>query len=179
MNNKTHKIGGICSGLIASTLLCSSNFGLEGGIASALIISGSVIGSLAPDIDHPQSKVGRKFILKPISIFINKVFGHRTITHSIVMLIFMTTVLLSSTLVFTGISNFIYSNLILGFCIGWFSHLFLDALTVDGIPVFYPFIKKKYNLLKIRLDKDGKKEEFISIILILITGILIVAYFRL
>lgn len=176
MNNKTHKIGGVCSGLIASTLLFSNNFGVEGLLSSALIVSGATIGSIAPDIDHPESKIGRKFILKPISIFISKVFGHRTITHSVVMSIFMTMILLSSTLLFTGISNFIYSNLIIGFCVGWFSHLLLDLLTVKGIPVFYPFIKKKYNLLKFKTSKD---EEFVSILVILITGISIVAYFRL
>lgn len=176
MNNKTHKIGGVCSGLIASTLLFSNNFGVEGLLSSALIVSGATIGSLAPDVDHPESKVGRKFILKPISIFINKVFGHRTITHSVVMSIFMTIILLSSTLLFTGISNFIYSNIIIGFCVGWFSHLLLDLLTVKGIPVFYPFIKKKYNLLRFKTNKD---EEFVSILVILITGISMVAYFRL
>lgn len=176
MNNKTHKIGGVCSGLIASTLLFSNNFGVEGLLSSTLIVSGATIGSLAPDVDHPESKVGRKFILKPISIFINKVFGHRTITHSVVMSIFMTIILLSSTLLFTGISNFIYSNIIIGFCVGWFSHLLLDLLTVKGIPVFYPFIKKKYNLLRFKTNKD---EEFVSILVILITGISMVAYFRL
>ena len=176
MNNKTHKIGGVCSGLIASTLLFSNNFGVEGLLSSALIVSGATIGSLAPDVDHPESKVGRKFILKPISIFINKVFGHRTITHSVVMSIFMTIILLSSTLLFTGISNFIYSNIIIGFCVGWFSHLLLDLLTVKGIPVFYPFIKKMYNLLRFKTNKD---EEFVSILVILITGISMVAYFRL
>lgn len=176
MNNKTHKIGGICSGLIASTMLFSNNVGVEGLLSSALIVSGATIGSLAPDIDHPESKVGRKFILKPISIFINKVFGHRTITHSVVISIFMTMILLFSTLLFSGIPNFIYSNLIIGFCVGWFSHLLLDLLTVKGIPVFYPFIKKKYSLLKFKTNRD---EEFVSILVILITGILMVAYFRL
>ena len=176
MNNKTHKIGGICSGLIASTMLFSNNVGVEGVLSSALIVSGATIGSLAPDIDHPESKVGRKFILKPISIFINKVFGHRTITHSVVISIFMTMILLFSTLLFSGIPNFIYSNLIIGFCVGWFSHLLLDLLTVKGIPVFYPFIKKKYSLLKFKTNRD---EEFVSILVILITGILMVAYFRL
>ena len=176
MNNKTHKIGGVCSGLVASTLLFSNNFGVEGLLSSALIVSGATIGSLAPDIDHPESKVGRKFILKPISIFINKVFGHRTITHSVVISIFMTMILLFSTLLFSGIPNFIYSNLIIGFCVGWFSHLLLDLLTVKGIPVFYPFIKKKYSLLKFKTNRD---EEFVSILVILITGILMVAYFRL
>ena len=92
------------------------------------------------------------------------------------MSIFMTIILLSSTLLFTGISNFIYSNIIIGFCVGWFSHLLLDLLTVKGIPVFYPFIKKKYNLLRFKTNKD---EEFVSILVILITGISMVAYFRL
>lgn len=174
MNNKTHKIGGVCSGVVASTLLFSSNFSVEGMVSSALIISGATIGSISPDIDHPNSKVGRQFLLKPISLFISKVFGHRTITHSVVMSIFMTLCLLASTSLFTSVFNFIYSNLIIGFCIGWFSHLLLDYTTVKGIPIFYPFIKKRYRILKFKTDKD---EELVSILVMLITGVFMIVYF--
>lgn len=175
MNNKTHKIGGICSGLIASTVLFSNTFNVEGLVSSVLIVCGASVGGLAPDIDHPESKVGRKLLLKPISILINKVFGHRTITHSLVMSIFMTILLISSTNMFSGILKFIYSNLVIGFCIGWLSHLMLDLITVKGIPIYYPFIKKKYSLLKFKTNKD---EELVSMIVILITGILMAIYFH-
>lgn len=176
MNNKTHKIGGVCAGVVTSTLLFSNNIGFETALSSALIISGATIGSLAPDIDKPNSKMGKKLLLKPISIFINKVFGHRTITHSVLMSIFMTLCLLSTTVLFTSILNFIYSNLIIGFCVGWFSHLLLDSITVQGIPVFYPITKKKYNLLSF---KTGDDEDLVSILVIAITGIYMIAYFYL
>lgn len=175
MNNKTHKVGGICSGIITSTLLFSNNMGVEGLISSALIVSGATIGSIAPDIDHPQSKVGRKFLIKPISIFINKVFGHRTITHSLIMSLFMSIALVASTSLFSGLIGFIYTNLIIGFCVGWISHLILDIITIEGIPIYYPFIKKKYNIFKFKTNKD---EELVSMIVILFTGILMMLYFH-
>lgn len=174
MNNKTHKVGGLCSGLIVSTIMFSKNPELGNLISSGLIISGATIGSLAPDIDHPESKVGRKFLLRPISILISKLFGHRTITHSVVMSVFMTILLLISTTMFTGIPKFIYSNLIIGFCVGWMSHLLLDLITVKGIPIYYPFIKRKYSLLKFKTSRD---EELVTMLIILLTGTLIALYF--
>lgn len=176
MNNKTHKIGGICSGLMASTFLFSNNMSLTGVVSSGIIIAGATIGSLAPDIDHPESKVGRKLLLKPISILISKLFGHRTITHSVLVSIFMFYALLTTTAMFEGIFGFIYSNLIIGFCVGWMSHLLLDFITTKGIPLYYPIIKKKYNLFKF---KTGKDEEIVSMLLILITGVSMMMYFNL
>lgn len=176
MNYETHKVGGICSGIIASTVLFSNNFGVTELLSSAIIISSATVGSLAPDIDHPTSKVGRKFVLKPISKFINKTFGHRTITHSVIISILMTVLLLSFVESFNGILQYIYWYSALGFCIGYFSHLLLDAFTVDGIPVFYPLIKKKYHLSKFKSSKSRKKEEIISMFLILITGTVIAIY---
>lgn len=175
MNNRTHKIGGVCAGLIASTMMFSNNLGLEGIVSATLIVSSSVIGSTAPDIDHPESKVGRKPLLKPISKIISKCFGHRTITHSLVTAVLLFICLLSSTLLFTGVLNYVYSNIVVGFCIGWISHLILDLLTVKGIPLFYPFVKKKYRILKFKTNRD---EEFVSILTIFFTGILIIMHFK-
>lgn len=46
------------------------------------------IGSLIPDIDEPNSLLGRKlkFLSYPINIF----FGHRTITHNILIFLSLT-----------------------------------------------------------------------------------------
>lgn len=175
LNNKTHKIGGVCLGMITSTILSSNDLSFDGLLSSGLIITGSIVGSLAPDIDHPESKVGRKFVLRPISILINKLFGHRTITHSLVTSSIMFLLLFAFANSLNGFLKFICINSVIGFCVGWLSHLLLDIITVKGIPIFYPIVKKKYNLLSFKTTKD---EDLVSIITMLLTGVVIVLYFK-
>ena len=176
MMYETHRVGGVCSGVIASTVLFSSNFGVTELLSSSIIVASATIGSLTPDIDHPTSRVGKKFLLKPFSIFLNKFFGHRTITHSVIVAILMTIVLFSLSTMTTGVLNYIYTNAVIGYSVGYFSHLLLDMFTVEGIPVFYPLIKRKYRLAKFKTGKSKKKEEIVSIIMILITGIIMAIY---
>lgn len=174
MNCKTHKIGGICSGVIASTLLYADSFTVGTLVTSGLIIYGSTVGSLLPDIDHPTSTLGRKVFLKPISLVINKVFGHRTITHSLITTAILSFLLLFTTYFFEGVFHYIYSNLIIGICVGYISHLLLDSFTVKGIPLYYPFSSKSYKLFSF---KTGKDEELVAILITLLTGLFIIGYF--
>lgn len=175
MNGKTHKIGGICAGVLTSTFLFANNLDVLNCISSGIIIAGASIGSISPDIDHPESKVGRKLLLKPISITISKLFGHRTITHSLLFSIIMSYALIASASLFSGLLNYIYLNFVIGFCVGWISHLLLDLMTVRGIPIYYPLIKKKYNIFKFKTNKD---EELVSILTILFTGVAIMMFFN-
>ena len=172
----THKVGGVCSGVIASTVLFSNNFGVNELVSSAIIVSTAIAGSVAPDIDHPSSKLGKKFFLKPISISLNKLFGHRTITHSVITALLMTIVLLVFANMTTAVLNYICINSVIGFSVGYFSHLLLDAFTIEGIPIFYPLIKRKYHLSKFKTGKNKKKEEIVSIIMILLTGVIVAIY---
>lgn len=176
MNSRTHTIGGICSGVVASTILYADTFTVGSLVTSGLIIYGSSIGSIIPDIDHPTSKLGRKFLLRPISIVINKVFGHRTITHSLISTVVFSFLLLLTTYLFEGVFHYIYSNLIIGICVGYLSHLLLDSFTVKGIPIYYPFSSKTYKLFNF---KTGKDEELVSMIILLLTGLFIITYFTL
>lgn len=80
------------------------------------------ISALLPDIDHPESLLGRK--IKPISWLINKLLGHRTITHSLDFALGLCLVVLLS-------SNFSYWAWM--FVLGYISHLLLDSLTRTGI----------------------------------------------
>lgn len=90
--------------------------------------------SLLPDIDHTKSIIGKPFY--PISVYLDRKFGHRTITHSLicyVLLIIFITAIERIFLTTNDISQiFIWS---------YGSHLILDMLTVQGIPLFYPFKK--------------------------------------
>jgi inner membrane protein len=81
---------------------------------NALIIPVALIGSIAPDFDY---KVGIK---------------HRTITHSLMCL-------LLTSIAFLAIDF----NLGILWLVNYSLHLFLDSLTVMGVPLFYPY-KKMY-----------------------------------
>ena len=100
MTFKTHLTGGI----LASTLCCTT-------IGNAALV---VIGSLLPDIDHADSALGKSVP------FVSKLFKHRGITHSLLMLI---------------ICWFLLSPYI---AIGVASHILLDMLTKQGVKLLWP-----------------------------------------
>ena len=112
--------------------------GIFGGIAGINILEKweyiliCLIFSLLPDIDHPGSIMGRTF--KPISRFINRNYGHRTVTHNLAALavVCFITWLICQGAGFDGPITF----LVFG---GYFSHLIFDMMTVAGVPLFYPW----------------------------------------
>lgn len=92
-----------------------------------VVTAAGAIGSLLPDIDHPSSTFGRK--IKPISNIIGYIFGHRGITHSLVAVAVLATLLADHAHV---------PNWGLGLVVGYLSHLLGDWLTPFGIPLFWP-----------------------------------------
>lgn len=92
----------------------------------------SAVGGLAPDIDHPSSVIGRKMPIIPEIFHI--FFGHRTLTHSLLGLLAVS--------LFLHFKNPVWGQ---AWLIGYGSHLFLDFMTVSGVPLFWPF-SKSYGL---------------------------------
>jgi inner membrane protein len=94
-----------------------------------------ILCSLLPDIDTTRTLIGKSFY--PIAKIINRHFGHRTITHSFLFLIF----------IFTLLKILFYFNLIQSsdlIMIGSFavlSHIILDMFTLAGVPFLYPFLR--------------------------------------
>jgi len=93
-----------------------------------------LLATLLPDIDHTKSIIGKAFY--PIAKVINRKYGHRTITHSLIVLLALT----------AGISAFqsayfpsIKAAQVFG--LAYASHLIFDMMTVQGVPLFYPFKK--------------------------------------
>ncbi|EGO86289.1 metal-dependent hydrolase [Clostridium botulinum C] len=128
----------------------------------------TALGSLMPDIDAPAANVLKRLkyisylvILSFIYIFFSDkvipfiiiailtVFAatrkHRTFTHSIL-----------SMLAFTACIACISVKGAMFFIVGYGLHLFCDSLTVMGVPVFYPFIEKRFSFSVI---KTGSKED--------------------
>ncbi len=90
--------------------------------------------ALLPDIDHTKSIIGKAFY--PLAKWLSIRFGHRTITHSLAFAIVVTSLLKFITYTFQLSEDF--------YIIAWFSigsHFILDMITVEGIPLFYPFAK--------------------------------------
>jgi len=112
--------------------------GIFGGIAGINILEDwkyllvCVVFSLLPDIDHPGSIMGRTF--KPISRFINRNYGHRTVTHNLAALgiVVLITWLICKGSGLEGPFTFLAFG-------GYFSHLIFDMMTIAGVPLFYPW----------------------------------------
>lgn len=96
----------------------------------------TVLISLLPDIDHPSSLYGK--MIPPLSSYLSRVFGHRTITHS--LLFFFALLIPIRIIQFTFFPDF---SLSLIFTLSYLTHLFVDMMTIEGVPLFYPFLKNK------------------------------------
>lgn len=90
--------------------------------------------SLLPDIDHTKSIIGKVFY--PFSVRINRRFGHRTITHSLIFVFISTAILAAFQAAF--FPDFPATLL---YFLAVSSHLIFDMMTVQGVPLFYPFMK--------------------------------------
>ena len=100
-------------------------FGYKPDVVGWLLVA---VASLAPDVDLPTSKVGR--LLFWLSVPLERRFGHRTITHSVVGM--LTVALIASPLWWV---RPLYFWCVLG---GTWSHLWIDMLNVRGADLFWP-----------------------------------------
>ena len=114
---------------LLTALLCLSFFEIHYKVLFILII---LLFSILPDIDEKKSKIGKKN--KLLSGIINFIFGHRGLIHSIYIPLILF-------IIFYNLNKEIGSAILLGY----FSHLFMDALTKTGIRPLYPIINKKIN----------------------------------
>ncbi|KAA0677649.1 hypothetical protein DS843_22690 [Roseomonas genomospecies 6] len=90
----------------------------------------AAVGSLLPDIDEPESKLGR--VCVPLALVIKLLVGHRTLTHSALAL---ATVIL---LPWIWLSGELAIAVSAGVGIGYASHLLGDAMTPQGIQLAWP-----------------------------------------
>jgi len=127
------------------TLVILAFFGVQWGLHWTIIVV-AIIGSIIPDIDHPRSVIGKIFY--PISTRLERAFGHRTITHSLlgwaIASVIFALIVLFGVLIFGFVSNFEIRILdlayrwIAAFSISYFSHLILDMFNRRGAQMFWP-----------------------------------------
>lgn len=118
-----------------SYLLCSAA-GFEQSTALASL------AALLPDIDHPESLIGRVFL--PLSKYIQRKYGHRTVTHSVfailIVALALSPLLVLGLLLQVGKFPTWYAALVLAYS----SHIFIDLFNKSGVRLFSPFSQKEY-----------------------------------
>lgn len=128
MTTPNHLTGGI----VFTGLFCS--FFSVNIFANPIFVSVTLIGSILPDVDHTKSVIGKAFY--PLAKYLSVNYGHRTITHS---LLFLIGICLTSVFIERNFREDYSISTILFFSV--FSHLLFDMVTLQGIPLFYPFYK--------------------------------------
>ena len=122
----------LTGGIVFTGLFCS--FFSVNIFANPIFITATLFGSLVPDIDHTKSWIGKAFY--PVAKWLSVNYGHRTITHSVFFLI---GICLLSIFLEKNFRGDYSVSIILFFSV--LSHLIFDMVTLQGIPLFYPFYK--------------------------------------
>ena len=106
------------------------------------------LGSYIPDIDLSTTHMGNQH--KGTSRIISSIGGgHRGITHTPVVPVLLF-------LLMRDIANSVPSvaaipcSIIFGLFLGYAVHLFADLFNRKGIPLFYPFCKKKVHIMSLQ-----------------------------
>lgn len=126
----------------AAWLAASPHLGL--GPADPAGIALAAAASLLPDIDHPKSWVGSR--LRPVSMLVSAIFGHRGITHSALAVAACAWVLLQG-----GAPRWATDAV----AVGYASHLAADMLTPNGLRLAWP-VRRTWSL---PLCKSGSQAE--------------------
>lgn len=172
MDYRTHRVAGICAGIMAGSFLFPQIDSVKDVALFGIILLASEPGSYLPDIDEPNSHYGRK--IKPISKLIKSTAGHRGIMHYPITAyaILVILLLLKSRYVSFALEDYFNAALI-GLEVGFLSHLMVDTLNVKGIRWFWPLSRRSISLMSLR--EDNKTHRFIvRFICILLSALTII-----
>ncbi len=97
-------------------------------------IAVAIVASLLSDIDHARSTIGLAFF--PLARWLDKKYGHRTISHCLLFLTLSTLVVL---FIERGLLSPEWNGISIIFFFGVLSHLIIDMVTIHGVPLLYPF----------------------------------------
>lgn len=120
MMARSHVLVGLASWVAASPLLHLPTL-------DPVYLGLAVFGALLPDIDHPNSWVGRRS--RPLSTAIAALLGHRGLTHSAIAVVGLVALLAH-----VGTRR----GTIWALVIGYLSHLAADMLTPQGLRLAWP-----------------------------------------
>lgn len=140
MTYKTH----LSTGLLFSSFVFLRIYQINlTPVLALLLVSATILGASAPDLDRPTAGLWRKIpagsiisgIIKPVFIG-----GHRHLSHSLIGFGIFTALfcLLTRAIPFDIVINN-YKLIILAFALGYVSHIFADMFTEAGVPVLFPW----------------------------------------
>lgn len=126
------------------------------------IVPMALASALLPDLDHPQSLLGRQ--LPWISGPLSRLFGHRGFTHS----------LLAVGMGVWGLAQVEAPWLLSGavkdaLIVGYLSHLLGDWLTPMGIPLLWPW-RRRFRLPGLPLKSGGGYERAFCLLTLALAG---------
>lgn len=107
----------------------------------AAAIAAGALGALAPDLDHPQAALSRRIGILALPFRLVK---HRGILHSGV-----------AAAIAIGAAALVVSVYATAAALGYASHLVLDGMTVQGIPLFWPS-GRRFRLLPLTTGGIGE-----------------------
>ncbi len=154
---------------LAGGFVFTGFFGSLAGInilESPWLMAAAALGATLPDIDHTRSLIGRLFL--PLSRFLNRRYGHRTLTHSLTGLFLFS---LASGIIEQAYGQSQRMTVIAS--IAFFSHLVLDMMTLQGVVLFYPFFKNPCVLpgqANLRMRTGDVRRETLFFCLFLLLG---------
>jgi inner membrane protein len=120
----------IAGGIVFTGLFCS--FWDVNIFSKPELLALTAFFAILPDIDHIKSPIGKLFY--PISKFLDRKYGHRTITHSLICYGLLALALA----IFENIFSISYPITMI-FLFSYISHLIFDMMTKQGVPLYYPF----------------------------------------
>jgi inner membrane protein len=164
MRGHTHSLIGLTTLAAADTLTGLVQDHVVGGIptGAAVCVGVAILGALAPDVDAGESTIkgelGAAGVMAGVGLHALGV-KHRGLTHSGLMTLLVT---LASWLIGGQVG---YADVGLAFGLGYFSHVMSDALTMSGVPLFWPSSRRFYLLpRRLRLRTSGPVEMLIFIL---------------
>lgn len=137
MTGRTHDAIAFASLITVATIYPPATLNLA--TLSAAVVA-NIIGGTLPDIDQATNRL---WDLLPFGDNMGKVFrrvfmGHRTLTHSLLG-VFLVTTLLQFIIPKLFNPEYIDGQIIFAsIMIGYISHLLGDAVTKEGLPLFFP-----------------------------------------
>lgn len=151
MRGGTHALAGLIVGLL---IVSSPDL-----IPSAAAAAAGALGALAPDLDHPRAALSRR--VGPLGLPFRLV-KHRGAMHS------------AAAAGAVAVAALAVTNELQAFALiaaaGYASHIVLDALTITGVPLLWPW-SRRFRLLPIRTGGTGEK-----LVLWLLVGLLAYMY---
>jgi inner membrane protein len=159
MMGSTHAIIGFMTGAAVAV-----HFHIPSAGPLAGVLAVAVVGSLAPDIDHPGSTISRRVKLLALPF---RLLSHRGLTHSLLG-IFLVTLLIGA----------LHVDLLHGaaFISGYASHLIADGMTRAGIRLWYPS-KRRFTFVPQMLTLDtGSSFEYLIALSSLIASVVLLTY---